>query len=151
VPATLHRILPATALCLLLLCVLLVSPASSSPPVDVEVAVALASNGPPSVDPDLAPLAPKLKQMFKYTTYRLIDRQRKSVGDDTADFPLPGGKVLKASHTPSKDGKIRLAVQVIDGSRNLLTTTLAMNKGGMVLLGGPAYQDGVLILVLSSP
>jgi hypothetical protein len=117
----------------------------------VEVAVVLASNGAPSVDPDLAPLAPKLKQMFKYTTYRLLDRQKKAVGDDPVDFPLPGGRVLKASHAPSKDGKIRLAVQVIDGAKNLLTTTLAMNKGGMVLLGGPAHQDGVLILVLSAP
>ena len=59
--------------------------------------------------------------------------------------------MLKASQVPSKDGKIRLAVQVIDGAKNLVSTTVAMPKGGMVLLGGPSHQDGVLILVLSAP
>lgn len=142
-------LLPAVAAALLLAAV--PTPGACAPPVDVEVAVVLASNGAPAVDPDLSAWAPKLRQMFKYTTYRLIGRQKKAVGDEPVDFPLAGGKVLKASQSPSKDGKIRLAVQVLDGSKNLLSTSLAMPKGGNVLLAGPSHQDGVLILILSAP
>ena len=38
----------------------------------------------------------------------------------------------------------------MEGQRNLLTTTLGLSRGGMVLVGGPAYQNGVMILIISA-
>ena len=44
---------------------------------------------------------------------------------------------------------MRLDVQIMEGDRNLLSTTLGLTRGGMVLVGGPSYQKGVLILIIS--
>jgi len=38
----------------------------------------------------------------------------------------------------------------MEGERNLLTTTLGLSRGGMVIVGGPSYQKGVLILIISA-
>jgi hypothetical protein len=41
-------------------------------------------------------------------------------------------------------------MQLLEGGRNILTTTLGLSRGGMVLVGGPPYQSGVMILLISA-
>ena len=57
---------------------------------------------------------------------------------------------MRVTPVPAKGKKVRLAVQIMEGSRNLLTTTLGLTRGGMVLVGGPSYQKGVMILIISA-
>jgi len=45
---------------------------------------------------------------------------------------------------------VRLNVQIAEGSKSLLATTLGLSRGGMVLVGGPSHQAGVLIFILSA-
>ncbi len=120
-------------------------------PVSIDLGVAVASNEGTRIDPQLADLRAKLKSMFDYTSYRMVDRRKRTLAiGETGDFALPGGRSMKVTPAPSSGNKIRLAVQVMEGQRNLLTTTLGLSRGGMVLVGGPAYQNGVLILVISA-
>ena len=46
--------------------------------------------------------------------------------------------------------KVRLLIEISDGPRKLLTTTLGLRRGGMVLVGGPSHKAGVLILIISA-
>jgi hypothetical protein len=46
--------------------------------------------------------------------------------------------------------KVRFAVQIMEGGGTLLATTLGLSRGGMVLVAGPPYQSGVLILLISA-
>ncbi len=137
-----------------LFAVLVIAAASASPaetPVSVELGVAVASNQGSRIDPQLADLRVKLKAMFDFTSYRMLDRRKRTLAvGETGDFGLPGGRSMQVTPVPSAGNKVRLAVQIMEGQRNLLTTTLGLSRGGMVLVAGPSYQNGVLILIISA-
>lgn len=119
--------------------------------VGVDIGVVLASTEGSSVDPSLASLRGKLSSMFNYSSYRMLDRQRKTLEvGQTGEFGLPGGRSIRVTPAPPSGAKMRLAVQLMEGQKNLLTTTLGLSRGGMVLVGGPRYQSGVLILLISA-
>ncbi len=125
--------------------------ASPEPPISVDLGIAVASNEGSRIDPQLANLRAKLKAMFDYTSYRMLDRQKRTLAvGETGDFALPGGRSMRVTPVPSTRNKVRLAVQLMEGQRNLLTTTLGLSRGGMVLVGGPSYQNGVMILIISA-
>ena len=125
--------------------------AESGSPVTVDVGVVLASHDGSTVDPQLSSIQDKLRSMVNYSSYRMLDRQKRplEVGQ-TGEFPLPGNRSLRVTPSPSRGEKVRLAVQITEGGKNLIATTLGLSRGGMVLVGGPSYQKGVLILILSA-
>jgi hypothetical protein len=142
--------LPAVAFLALLLIAQFVAAAPDAP-VAVEVGVVVASNEGNTIDPALTSIRNQLHSMFNYTSYQLVDRLKRtlSVGE-TGDFVLPGNRSMRVTPVPAKGDKVRLAVQLMEAERNLLTTTLGLTRGGMVLVGGPPYQKGVLILIISA-
>jgi hypothetical protein len=142
--------LPAVAFVTLLLIVPAVAAAPDAP-VAVDVGVVLASNEGNAMDPALTPIRNQLHSMFTYSAYQLVDRLKRtlSVGE-TGDFGLPGKRSMRVTPVPATGNKVRLAVQMMEGERNLLSTTLGLTRGGMVLVGGPPYQKGVLILIISA-
>lgn len=144
------RCLPAIAFIALLL-FSQIAVASPDAPVAIDVGVVVASNEGTTMDPALSSIRDKLKSMFNYSSYRMVDRLNRtlSVGE-TGDFGLPGNRSMRATPVPAKGNKVRLAVQIMEGERNLLTTTLGLSRGGMVIVGGPSYQKGVLILIISA-
>ncbi len=125
--------------------------AAAEPPVSIDLGVAVASNEGTRLDPALSAIRPKLKAMFDYSSYRMVERHKRTLAvGETGEFDLPGGRSMRVTPAPSAGNKIRLSVQIMEGQRNLLTTTLGLSRGGMVLVGGPAYQNGVLILIISA-
>lgn len=127
------------------------SRAAAADSVGVNIGVVLASNAEKAVDPALSSIRTKLQSMFNYASYRLIDRVGKTLSiGETGDFPLPGRRSIRVSPVAAPGGKIRLAIQIMEGSRNLLTTTTVLNRGGMFLVGGPSHENGVLILIISA-
>ena len=144
------RCLPAIAF-IGLLVVAQIAVASPDAPVAVDVGVVVASHEGPTMDPALASIRNQLQSMFNYSSYRMVDRLKRtlSVGE-TGDFGLPGDRSMRVTPVPAKGNKVRLAVQIMEGDRNLVSTTLGMSRGGMVIVGGPSYRKGVLILIISA-
>jgi hypothetical protein len=143
----------AGALAIVFLLLLLLAPASSeaADTVSVEVGAVYASNEGTSIDPALGTIRGKLHSMFNYTSYRMLDRKRRSLPvGEAGEFELPDRRTLRATPLPAKGDKIRLLIQISDGPRKLLTTTLGLRRGGMVLVGGPSHRAGVLILIISA-
>jgi len=119
--------------------------------VTVDIGSVYASNQGSSVDPALGNIREKLRSMFNYSSYKMLDRKRRALTvGETEDFELPGRRSMSVTPLPAKANKVRLSVQVREGGRNLLTTTLGLSRGGMVLVGGPAHEAGVLILIISA-
>ncbi len=117
----------------------------------LDVGVVVASNEGGTVDPALGGVRQKLKSMFNYTSYRLLGRQRKSLGiGETGEFALPDARVLRATPSSVSGGKVRIAIQILESGKNVLTTTLGFPRGGMVIVGGPTHKAGVLILLISA-
>jgi len=141
----------APALSILLLLLLAAVPSEAADPVTVDVGAVYASNEGTSIDPALGTIQGKLRSMFTYTSYRMLDRKRRalSVGE-AGEFDLPGRRTMRATPLPAQGDKVRLSIQISEGQRNLLTTTLGLRRGGMVLVGGPPHRSGVLILIISA-
>ncbi len=143
--------LPAIAFLAFLLLIAHSAAAGPGPPVSVDVGVVVASNEGSTIDPELSSIRNQLQSMFTYSSYRMVDRLKRTLSEgETGDFGLPGNRSMKVTPVPAKGDKVRLAVQIMEGERNLLTTTLGLSRGGMVLVGGPSYQSGVLILIISA-
>lgn len=141
----------APALFIVLLLLIAAVPSVAADTVAVDVGSVYASNEGTSIDPALGTIRGKLHSMFNYTSYRMLDRKRRSLSvGETGEFELPGRRTMRATPLSVHGDKVRLSVQISDGPRNLLTTTLGLRRGGMVLVGGPSHQAGVLILILSA-
>jgi hypothetical protein len=126
-------------------------PSEAADTVSVDVGAVYASNEGTSVDPALGTIRGKLQSMFNYTSYRMLDRKRRSLSvGETGEFELPDRRSMRATLLPARGNKVRLSISLSEGPRNLLTTTLGLRRGGMVLVGGPPHQSGVLILVISA-
>ena len=135
----------------LLLALLAAVPCEAADTVSVDVGAIYASNEGTSIDPALGTIRGKLRSMFNYTSYRMLDRKRRSLPvGETGEFDLPGQRTMRATPLPSQGDKVRLSIQISEGPRKLLTTTLGLRRGGMVLVGGPSHQAGVLILLISA-
>jgi hypothetical protein len=127
------------------------APSEAADTVNVDVGMVYASNEGTSIDPALGTIRGKLHSMFNYTSYRMLDRKRRSLSvGEAGEFELPDRRTMRATLLPARGNKVRLSVQIFDGPRNLLTTTLGLRRGGMVLVGGPSHQAGVLILIISA-
>ena len=144
------RCLPAVALIVVLLSAHIAA-ASPDAPVAIDVGVVVASHEGTTTDPALSSIRNQLQSMFNYSSYRMVDRLKRtlSVGE-TGEFGLPGGRSMRVTPVPAEGDKVRLAVQIREAERNLLSTTLGLSRGGMVIVGGPSYQKGVLILIISA-
>ena len=141
----------ALALVILLLLLLAPAPSEAAHTVSVDVGAVYASNEGTSIDPALGTIRGKLRSMFNYTSYRMLNRKRRSLSvGEAGEFELPDRRTLRATPLPAQGGKVRLLIQISDGPRRLLTTTLGFRRGGMVLVGGPSHQAGVLILIISA-
>jgi hypothetical protein len=125
--------------------------AAAAEAVSVEIGSVYASNEGASMDPVLGNIRGKLQSMFNYTSYKLLDRKRRSLAvGETGEFELPGRRTMRVTPQPAQGSKVRLSVQITEGAKSLLTTTLGLSRGGMVLVGGPSHQAGVLILIISA-
>jgi len=119
--------------------------------VAVDIGVVAASNEGTSIDPALSALRTKLQSMFTYSSYKMLDRMKRTLAvGEAGDFALPGGRSMRVTPVPAPDKKVRLAVQITEGGRSLLTTTLGLSRGGMVLVGGLPNPSGVMILIISA-
>ncbi|MHB1013213.1 MAG: hypothetical protein ACYC37_09970 [Desulfobacteria bacterium] len=142
----------APALSILLLLLLLAAvPSEAANTVTVDVGAVYASNEGASTDTALGAIRGKLRSMFNYTSYRMLDRKRRTLDvGEAGEFELPDRLTMRATRLPARGDKVRLSIRISDGPRNLLTTTLGLRRGGMVLVGGPPHKAGVLILIISA-
>jgi hypothetical protein len=124
---------------------------SAADTVTVDVGAVYASNEGSSIDPALRHIRGKLRSMFNYTSYKMVDRKSRTLAvGEAGDFDLPGARSMRVSPLPSPGNKVRLSIRIEEAGKNLLTTNLGLPRGGMVLVGGPSYEAGVLILIIAA-
>lgn len=118
---------------------------------ELSIGAVVASNVGDEFDTRLAFLKKPLHSLFPYTSYRLLKREsRKVEWGGPAAFDLPGGRYVVIVPREFKDGRISLKVLVIDGSRPLVDTVLALRNEGTFLVGGPRHDSGVLLIAIGA-
>jgi hypothetical protein len=103
------------------------------------------------IDERLLPMGGRLESLFRYTTYRLISHQvgRTECGR-TAAFTLPGGWIVHVEPSAVRDDMIAMELMLFQGARPMMTTDVRMRNHGMLIIGGPHYQQGMLIIPIAA-
>ncbi len=126
---------------------LLAVPALAADPVALGVKVIYAHNKATGIDPKLKKLAKDLSSL-KFTAYELKDEAQLSLElGSTGRVQLPTKEWLFVKPRDIDQwGKLRVDLEV---EKIKLKTTSIIAKDGTLAIGGPAYQDGTLILAIS--
>lgn len=149
-------ILPAGRAVALLGASLLVFPAvvSAEPPpaaVVVRIGAVLASNQGNEFDSRLTAMRRQLDNLFTYSSYRLVKEQRKRISwGGHAGFDVPGGPYVIVIPREYRDDRVFMKVVVIENSKPIVDTLLALRDQGTFLVGGRRHSEGVLILAIGA-
>jgi hypothetical protein len=103
------------------------------------------------VDERLLPMGGRLESLFRYTTYRLVSHQvgRTECGRTVA-FTLPGGWIVHVEPSAVRDDMIAMELMLFQGARPMMTTDVRLRNHGMLIVGGPHYQQGMLIIPIGA-
>ena len=116
----------------------------------IEVQVILASNSDEGFDPRLLALKKDLLPL-NYISFQLLDSKGLAVErGKTGRLQVPGGRVMEVAPERFEKGKIILNVKINEGKSSLLTTRLRIKDHGTVMLGGPPYRHGFLVLAVTA-
>lgn len=119
--------------------------------VSVYVDSVLAADTNEGMDSRLAPLERKLHGLFSFTTYSLLhhDQGQTECGKMIA-FVLPGGKILHIQPRAIDGDMIAMEIVMFDGTRPMMTTDLKLKNNGTLIVGGPRYEQGMLIITIGA-
>jgi hypothetical protein len=111
----------------------------------------LAADTNQGVDPQLGTMGPQLRKMFNYTTYELVSEQngRTEMGK-MIEFTMPGGRILHIEPQSVDRNMIAMEVLLFQGEKPMLTTDLKLPNYGNLIVGGPHYEEGALIITIGA-
>jgi len=93
----------------------------------------------------------RLKELFEYTTYRLVMHQeQETVCGRMVTFEMPGGRILHIGPNSVLDNMISMEIVLFQGTHPEMTTDLKLMNHAMLVVGGPSYEQGMLIEMIST-
>jgi hypothetical protein len=119
----------------------------------IRVDSVLAANTGKGMDARLSSsiIGSRLKDLFEYTTYRLLLHQERQIRcGDVVVFEMPGGRILHIAPSSVLDNMISMEIVLFEGTRPLMTTDLKLMNHAVLVVGGPRYQQGMLITTIST-
>jgi hypothetical protein len=119
--------------------------------VSLDVQVVHASSGKTFVDPTLVSLKEKLVKLFNYSSFEIISKARKEARKgEVVQFSIPGGRNMAIVPVEATGDVVKLDVKIGGGKSSLVKTSLKMERGSIVIVGGPEFESGVLIILISA-
>lgn len=117
----------------------------------VHVDSVVASDTNEGVDTRLAAMGQRLHSLFSYNSYRLVSHQdSKTEIGNLISFNLPGGRILHVQPREVVGDMISMELVLFQGERPLMTTDLKLRDHGMLIVGGPKYEQGMLIISIGA-
>jgi RNA polymerase sigma-70 factor (ECF subfamily) len=100
-------------------------------------------------DERLRKILPRLHALFRYTDYTTLDRQRVEgpLGAQQR-FAVPGERWLEVTPDELHGTSVRMRVRLLRGEQPEMKAAILVAPGAPAVLGGPAYGNGVLIIIL---
>ncbi len=119
--------------------------------IGVRVDSVVASDTHEGVDAKLTPMGPRLQSLFSYTTYHLVSHQEQQTPMGTLlSFNLPGGRILHVEPHAIEGDMIAMELILFQGERPVMTTDLKLRNHGVLIVGGPRYEQGMLIISIGA-
>ena len=116
--------------------------------VSVHITAVVASQESEDVDPELKAIADEIKTLFTYSSYKKLKRYTVVLDEGSSDrVILPQDNPLVVTYKGmDPDGKISIQLDMND----LLNADFSVMNGGHILIGGPEYNNGNLILLIEA-
>ncbi len=141
----------AAALLTIVLFAGLCVPAEAKDPVDIRVLTILASQDSNFIDPSLSSTIRELRAVFRYSSYRLISRNRLRLNlRETGTISLPGSRRLRITPSNIRGNRVELRLGILKGRKQIFRTTVQLRNRGSMTVGGPKLKGGILLLNISS-
>lgn len=113
----------------------------------IDVDVIYASNEHSGREQSLEYLDPNLP----YDSFRLLERQSfRSEFMETSSVDIPEGGTLLIRPESYSGSMIRIKVWIQKATRYKLDMVLQLANGGTVLVAGPSYKNGVILIPISA-
>ena len=136
---------------LIILMGMLTGPVWADSPVHVVVETVLASQGSQYLDPRLSSLIEELQSLFRYSSYRLLGRDRMTLGmEKTGMVSLPGNRILKITPLRVTGDRGELQLVISRKKKQIFQTVIQLLNHGSIIVGGPKYKDGYLLFNISA-
>jgi hypothetical protein len=117
----------------------------------IHIKSVLATDIDEPVDPQLKELQRKLQLLFNFKAYHLEShRDAETQCGKMVEFTLQAGHILHVQPREIDGDMIDMEVVLFDGAKPMLTTDFKLHNGGTLLLGGPRYQQGMLIITVGA-
>ena len=117
--------------------------------IEVRIDTVLAGNSGKGFDPALRPLKEPFRGLLPYSSYRLVQGERRvAVWRREEQFMLPGQRYLVIIPRGVQGDRVSLSLMLMQGSRPLVNTVLSLKDNGTFLVAGPRYDGGVLIFAI---
>jgi hypothetical protein len=122
-------------------------PAMAKNRVLTDVKVIHASTTSNTVDSSLKDIIPELKSVFKYTSYRLLNEQRMTLGfKQKGRVTLPGNRTMIVIPADIEGRRIRYRINILKNNRSVFQTQVLLRNNSSITIGGPQFKNGVLLL-----
>ncbi len=119
--------------------------------INLHVDSVVASDTHEGVDKRLAGMGRRLHLLFNYSTYRLISHQDGHTEcGQMISFMLPGGRILHIQPREVDGDMIAMELVPFQRARPLMTTDLKLKNHGILIVGGPRYEQGMLIISIGA-
>lgn len=125
--------------------------ALGAPLLHIEVEVIKADRRSETVEPHMKELTREISPVLNYTGFSLIRKSSHSLRlQQTASIPMSRGQKAEVTFVQFDEDKARLLVRILERKKETFRTTLLMLDKGSAFIGGPPYEDGVLLLRIRS-
>jgi RNA polymerase sigma-70 factor (ECF subfamily) len=100
-------------------------------------------------DEHLERIVAKLRMLFRYKEYTMLERYRAEVPVGVMKrWAVPGDRQLEVMPESVVDRAVKIRLRLARGSLTELNANIQAQSGSPALIGGPRFNDGVLIIVI---
>ena len=112
-----------------------------------QVKVIQAGTGSAYIDPGIKDLIQEIKPVFTYTAYQLItEKEMKLQENQTGTMALGDNRILEITPLSLDNLRIKYQMRMEKEKRPLFQTQVLLQNGSSITIGGPKYQNGVLLI-----
>ncbi len=120
--------------------------------IDIVVQTVLASQDEKFIDPRVSSLIKEMETVFRYTSYRLLRKDRIKLGiKETRTVVLEGNRSLNVTPLRIIGNRVELELMILKGAKRIFQTRIQLLNNSSIIVGGPSHgTNGVLIFSISS-
>lgn len=139
---------------LLAWCLFLVTPSyvrAEPSNLQVTVEVIKAEHDAGNVDPRLKSLVDEIAPVLNFRGFALLKDAAVTLNAQhrKENILIPADRILSFEFAGFQNDQAKLIVRIIENKKESFKTTVLIVDGGSVIIGGPPYGDGILLLRIS--